>query len=73
MFARKPLRFLDFLYFFARAFGIPFVKKVGKGGKFIALKAASVHVVHDGDEPHARFGIDDFGVRADLNIIPAEA
>lgn len=73
MFACKPLRFLNFLYLFARAFGIPFVKKVGKGGKFIALKAASVHVIHDGDEPHARFGIDDFGVRADLNIIPAEA
>ena len=43
------------------AFGIPFVEKVGKGGKFVALKAACVHVVHDGDEPHARFGVDDFG------------
>ena len=72
MFARKPLRFLNFLYLFARAFGIPFVKKVGKGGKFIALKAASVHVVHDGDEPHARCGQDDFGDRADLDLIPCE-
>ncbi len=50
MLPRKPFRFLDFLYLFARAFWIPFVEKVGKGGKFVALKAARVHVVHDGDE-----------------------
>ena len=62
MFARKPLRFLDFLYFFARAFGIPLIKKVGKCGKFVALKAASVHIVHDGDKAHPCFGINDFGV-----------
>ena len=131
MLPRKPFRFLDFLYLFARAFWIPFVKKVGKGGKFIAkgvsaiatalwedkvltpsaykvskgigvakksehpynwepatiafvkkvgkggkfiaLKAACVHVVHDGDKPHAGFRIDDFRVRADFNIVPAEA
>ena len=42
MFARKPLRFLDFLYFFARAFGIPLIKKVGKCGKFVALDRKSV-------------------------------
>ncbi len=45
MFARKSLCFLDFLHLSAGAFGIPFVKEVGKGGKFIALKAARVHIV----------------------------
>ena len=73
MFSCKPFRFLDFLHLFARAFWIPFVELVGKGGKFVALKTARVYVVHDGGEPHARFGVDDFGVRADLDIIPAEA
>ena len=72
MLARKPFRFLDFLYFLARTFGIPFVEQVGKGGKFVALKAARIHIVHDGDKPHACFGIDDFGVRTDFDIVPAE-
>ena len=72
MLARKPLCFFDFLYLFARAFRIPFVEQIGKGGKFVAFKTACIHIVHDGDKTHACFGVDDFGVRADLDIVPAE-
>ena len=63
---------LYLLHLFAGSFGIPLVKKIGKGGKFVAVLAGSIHIVQYGNESNAHFRPFDFIQPFHIDMLSAE-
>ena len=53
--------------------GIPLVHDIQERSELVLGRTVAVHIVIDGDKPHAFFRKEDLGVETDLKIIPADS